>query len=358
MRVLGISLDPSILDKESAVAKRVVSFGRSLDKYYLLVPSRVNKTVQLADNIWVESLAGTKVIILWKIYKRIKELLKVEKLDLLTTQDVYFIAPILIHLAKKFGAKFEAQIHGFEKLRGIRKVLAKYALAKAQIVRTVSVRMKKYLVESFGIAENIIYIAPVFVNKEKILKNLGRVNLRKKYQGSFVFLTIGRLVPVKNIALQIKALSKLNQKVKLVIVGDGPEEDQLRKLAKDLKVEDSIELVGKQVADLPDYYKTADCLLLTSNIEGYGMVVAEAVLADLPVIMTDVGCAGELVENNVNGLVIAIDDFEALVDSMNKVMEDRNLLLKFKEKNPIFKSKILSNEDLSKIILDSWQSKL
>ena len=52
------------------------------------------------------------------------------------------------------------------------------------------------------------------------------------------------------------------------------------------------------------YYKTADLFLLTSNYEGYGMAVVEAMAAGCPVIMTDVGLAGEVLIDKKDGLVV------------------------------------------------------
>jgi glycosyltransferase involved in cell wall biosynthesis len=356
MKVLGISLDVNLLDKNSAVAKRVIDFGRPLDKYYLLIPSSCNQKVQLADNIFVESLgAANKFLVIFKIYKRIRAILQTEKLDLLTTQDVYFIAPVLIYLSKKFKTKFEAQIHGFEKLGVFRKLLARYSLRQADIIRTVSPKMKQYLVDNFSVNPSKIYIAPVFVDRQRIEDSQTKLEL-KKNPAEFIFLTVGRLVPIKNIALQIKALKQLNLKnVRLMVVGDGPSRRALETLVAKENLQASVEFVATYANNLPEYYRSVDCLLITSNQEGYCMVVAEAVLADLPVIMTDVGCAGELVENNLNGFVIPVNDLAALVDKMRQVVQNKKLSEAFRTNNVKYKDKILPQAQLSKIILDNWE---
>ncbi|MFA6253168.1 MAG: glycosyltransferase [Patescibacteria group bacterium] len=357
MKILGISLDPSILDKESIPAQRIIKFGQNLDKYYLLVPTDKDQKSQLAANIFVESLGShNKFFLFFKIYKRISEIIKNEKFDLLTTQDAYFLSLILIFLSRKHGIKFEVQIHGFEKYHGLRKLLANYSLRQADIIRTVSIKTKEYLVDNFSIPAKKIYVSPVFVDRQKIENSKNEFSLRDLYQNDFIFLTVGRLVPVKNIVLQIRAIKKLNlDKVKLVIVGEGPDKANLQALVARENLNKSIIFVDGYIKNLADYYKSADCLLITSNMEGYCMVVAEAVLADLPVIMTDVGCANDLVENNINGFVIPINNLDVLVAKMKKVVEDQKLLTEFKTRHTAYKEKILSQQALSDIIIDNWQ---
>ena len=71
------------------------------------------------------------------------------------------------------------------------------------------------------------------------------------------------------------------------------------------------------------YYKTADLFLLTSNYEGYGRSVIEAMTAGLPVVMTDVGLAREIVINGENGVVVPVGDTKAIVDSIGSLIDDR-----------------------------------
>lgn len=357
MKILGISLDPSILDSKSIPAQRIIKFGENLDKYYLLVPADKDQKSQLASNIYTESLSShNKFFLFFKIYKRISEIIKKEKFDLMTTQDAYFLSLILIFLSRRHGIKFEVQIHGFEKYHGLRKLLANYSLKQSDIIRTVSVKTKEYLVDNFSISAKKIYVSPVFVDRQKIENIKNEFSLRKLYPDDFIFLTVSRLVPVKNIALQIKAIKKLSlNKVKLVIVGEGPEKGNLRSLVASENLNNSVIFIDGYVNNLADYYKSSDCLLITSNMEGYCMVVAEAVLADLPVIMTDVGCAGDLVENNINGFIVPVNDLETLVSKMKKVVEGQKLLAEFKTKHTVYKEKILDQQALSNIIINNWR---
>ena len=343
MKVLSLGLDRNILDKNSSVSKRAFLYEQKLDKYLVLVPEN-----------------GNKVFSFLRLFFALNKILKKEKFDLVSIQDIYFLPLLVWCLQKKYKFKVEIQVHGFEKFNFFRKILFKYNIKKADLIRVVSLRLKNELVNNFEVAENQIYIAPVAVDKNKFSEKNISIDLHQKYPGKFIFLTVSRLVPVKNIALQFEAIAKLSEDIKnkiiLLVIGDGPERRNLQNLVKKLQIEEQVKFIGSGfVIDLASYYQTADCFLLTSYSEGYGMVIAEAILADLPVIMTDVGVAGELVEDNINGFVVPINNVEIFKQKMELLIQDQTLLAKFKNNNKNFKDKILDKEELIDEVINNWR---
>ena len=122
------------------------------------------------------------------------------------------------------------------------------------------------------------------------------------------FLTCSRLVPKKNIDTLLVSYAKYRGAVgpsafSLVIVGDGPERETLEKAASRLGIADSTQFVGfVQYGDLPKYYALAECFLLLSTSEQWGLVVNEAMASMLPVIVsTQCGCVDDLVYHSKNG---------------------------------------------------------
>jgi glycosyltransferase involved in cell wall biosynthesis len=346
MKVLSLGLDRNILDKNSAVAQRAFLYERKLDKYLVLVPDD-----------------GNKILALFKLYFLLKQTLKKDKFDLVTIQDIYFLPLVVWPLRARYKFKVEIQVHGFEKFNIFRRLLFKYNIKKADLVRVVSLRLKKELVNNFKLADNKIYIAPVAVDKNKFLEKNSNINLHQEYPGKFIFLTVSRLVPVKNMALQFEAIARLSEDIKnkiiLLVIGDGPEKNNLQDLVKNLQIEEQVKFLGSGFSlDLVSYYQRADCFLLTSNSEGYGMVIAEAILSNLPVIMTDVGVAGELVEDNINGFVVPVNSLEILQQKMELLIENKELLVKFKNNTSIFKEKILDREELINRVITNWQGLL
>lgn len=353
MKVISLSLDKKIFDSGSQVAQRAIFLGSHLDKYIILVPG-LNKKIELSSKVLALGIGGfNKIQSLFNTKNRLNRLLKEEAFDLLTVQDTAFLAFLGLKVAKKFNLKLEIQVHGFEKGGFFRNYLAKEVLVGADLVRVVSQRLKNYLVKEYGISVEKIYIAPVAINANNLLDS-HTLDLHKIYPEYFIFLTVGRLVPVKNITLQLQAVKNLvdRQKVKLIIVGDGPAKDNLKKLANDLNIREQVIFFGWQ-EKLGDLYHSADCLLLTSDSEGYGLVAAEAKNCHLPVIMTDVGCAGEVIKDTIHGLVIPVNDQEALVQAMEKM---RQVDFHQTIKNNLKQEKKVDNQETFALILQQWQA--
>lgn len=355
MKVINLSLDQKVLDKDSAVAKRALSYGLALDKYLIVVAGQ-NFSLDLSINTRVLGLDGhNKFWTLFKIFQFLDQHLKNNEYNIITIQDVYYMAFMGINLANKYKLKVELQVHGFEKLSYFRKIIAKNNFKKADKIRVVSERLKDQIIKEFGINGEKIYVVPVAIDKNKILNNNQDVKLKQKYPNDFIFLTVSRLVPVKNIAMQIMALAKLdNKNTRLVIIGDGREKDNLLKLSKKLHIADRVNMLG-WIDNIAGYYRSADCFLLSSDSEGYGMVVAEAVLSGLPIIMTDVGVAGELVEDGVNGLVVAVGDQSKFILAMDKTSSDINLRRQFSVNSQKFSNKILDQQELVNNVVEQWK---
>lgn len=355
MRVLCISLDASILDKNSLPAKRVIKFGQILDDYYLLVPG-LGSEVKLTDKIRVlPSGTSNKVLSIFYIYYILKRLLKTGNYQLLTIQDNYFLAVLGVYLAKKYRVKVEVQNHGFEKLTWWRFHLARWAFQRADLIRTVSIRLLTTLQTKFAIDPSKIYVVPVPIEIKRLQSVPSQLDLHEKYPGKFIFLTVGRLVPIKNIALQLKALAALqNPDLILLIAGEGPERDNLANLSETLKIDQQVVFLG-WLEKLTDYYRTSDCLMLTSFSEGFPLVASEAIVYDLPIIMTDVGSAGSLVKNNINGLIVPVANQAALQTAMRSIVADAELRFKLKQGSQQSLGQILESEQVIAIIRQRWQ---
>ena len=359
MKILNLSLDGSILDKNSKVSQRIIEYGKLVDGYIIVVPDKAYKEVRLAEKVFVYgSGGGNKILKLLNIYRVAKKLLKRGKFDIITVQDQYYLALIGWFLARKFKIGLELQIHGFEKYSGLRKKIAKFVIPKANAIRCVSQRLKKQLVKEFGVEEEKITVAPIHVNlKSKILNLKNKENKEHGLNSKFIFLTVSRLAPVKNISLQIRAMAELIKKypnTELWIVGDGAEKSNLKSKISKLKLENNVKLLGWQ--NNPDeFYSQADAFLLTSNYEGWGMVAVEATIFGLPIIMTDVGCAGELIENEKSGLVVPVKNQTKLQEAMIRLISDDNLRNKLAEGAFLAIKNLPSKEETMALYKQSWE---
>ncbi|MCL5782250.1 MAG: glycosyltransferase [Patescibacteria group bacterium] len=224
----------------------------------------------------------------------------------ITCQDS-FTAIVGMHLKKLFGVRLELQIHEDisspyyvqNALRKLRKYLLISYIDRADRIRVVSQRIRKYLIDTLHVDDSKIEVRPISVDKEAIIKAPMTVDLHKKYpQFGKIVLMVGRLEREKNFESAIHSWQKVIKEIPnagLVIVGDGSEMRKLRSLAERLGVEKSVVFEGWLERDeIFSYYKSADLFWNTSLSEGYGMTLAEAYAANCPIVSTDVGIAGEV----------------------------------------------------------------
>ena len=322
LRILNISLDRSMLAADSPVVKRIIGYSKLSEFYTVLTPAEKNQEVKINNNLKIVGVGfKNKIIGLGKIFLAANKLIRDDKCNLISVQDQYYLGLVGLLLARKYKIGLEIQVHGIEKYGGLRKIVAHYILPRADAVRTVSGRLKRYLLDS-KVDESKITVVPVYAGEIKTIKD-------KEYnlKNPAVILTICRLVPVKNIELQLRALADLkkeNLAVELWIVGGGPKKKKLKELSHELNLEPYVKFWGWQ-KDIENFYNQADLFLLTSYAEGWPLVIVEAAQYGLPIIMTDVGSAGELIVNNESGLIIPVNDQNALTQSIKTLLADQNL---------------------------------
>jgi glycosyltransferase involved in cell wall biosynthesis len=139
-----------------------------------------------------------------------------------------------------------------------------------------------------------------------------------------VFQYVGRLKQGKGLYCLLDAFGNLQahneQRVSLILVGDGPEEEGLRRYCTELGLHNVVFTGFKHKEELPRYYATADVFVFPTLGDPYGLVVDEAMACGMPVIATS--AAGEIqdrVKNGVNGYVIPPKDPEALTWTMQNL---------------------------------------
>ncbi len=149
-------------------------------------------------------------------------------------------------------------------------------------------------------------------------KNMARDKLNLP-QAAWIIGNVGRLHYDKDQATLIhafaKALPQLPHDSLLVIVGKGPLEQTLKQLVISLNVESSVIFTGN-VPDAKRYFKAFDVFALTSDSEPFGMVLLEAMAAELPIICTDCGGGAEVVRGV--GDLFTFGDAEELSQLMLK----------------------------------------
>lgn len=139
-------------------------------------------------------------------------------------------------------------------------------------------------------------------------------------------LCVARLYRWKKLDTLIRLAPRLPRGSKLVIVGDGPEEDSLRALAVGLGLADRVVFAGRVPQERVSLYMRAcDVFVLNTRYEGLSHTLLEAMDVGIPIVATAVGGNLELIENGVNGFLVEVDDSEAILTSVRRLLEDQEL---------------------------------
>lgn len=144
---------------------------------------------------------------------------------------------------------------------------------------------------------------------------------------------ISRLEKGKGIECALHAMRSIVKQYpnsKLTIIGDGSVRKELENLAKSLKIEKNVELVGEVPnSDVPKYLASATIYLLTSFSEGFSISLLEAMAAGLPIISTPVGIAPNVCKRWNNGYLVPIKDPQAIYEAVMKITKNPRIKLEF-----------------------------
>jgi L-malate glycosyltransferase len=142
--------------------------------------------------------------------------------------------------------------------------------------------------------------------------------------------TVKSLEKVYRIDLILRAFAGLrkdkNLNIRLLLVGGGQQEAELKQLAVSLGVEEDVRFTGKvSMDDVPDYHRQIDIFINVPEYESFGVSVLEAMACGKPVVVSAVGGLTELVEDGKNGILIPSGDQEALESAVLRLATDAEL---------------------------------
>lgn len=167
-------------------------------------------------------------------------------------------------------------------------------------------------------------------------------------------ISIGRLHPVKDFETLIRVFHKVIKAVPtatLTIVGGGEEYENLKKLCKELKIEDKVEITGMVSQDeVKKYLLSSDIYVMTSLTECFPMVLLEASSCGLPLISFDVPVGPKaIIKENVNGYLIENRNQEEMAKQIVELLQNKEKLANLGRK-----SKEMSYNYLPDKIMKKW----
>jgi glycosyltransferase involved in cell wall biosynthesis len=140
------------------------------------------------------------------------------------------------------------------------------------------------------------------------------------------------LSPLKHVEVAIRSVHWLVERGKkdlvLLVGGSGPEEQRLRRLVESLRLQGHVCFLGFLLEpELPRYFGLADLFCFPSVFETFGIVLAQAIAAGLPVVAADSSAVPQVVQHGITGLSSPPLDVGAMAANIATLLEDRALRL-------------------------------
>ena len=217
--------------------------------------------------------------------------------------------------------------------KGLKEWIKKRLIGPAQICFSTSELHDEYYLK-YGASDDKIYRypftslyekdileSPISLEEKRRLKE--EVGISEKYN----IIYVGSFIRRKGIDLLIKAVSELNDKWGIYLIGGTPTDEYL-KLRKELKIEHLHFVEFKKSSDLKKYYMASDLFVLATREDIWGLVVNEAMANALPVITTKkcgAGCA--LIKNGYNGFLVENENVKELSHRIKNLVESQKVRL-------------------------------
>lgn len=265
---------------------------------------------------------------------------KVRKIDLIysTLIDVGLSSMII---SKLFGTPYFVAIHGMEVTnpRGISKKWIQFVLRNASALIILANRQRVSLLK-LGVSDKKICLIPegIDIDKFNLAIRPQEIVSRFDLDGKKVILTVGRLVKRKGHDMVIKSLPGVLEKVPeaiYLIVGTGPEEQNLRELGGGLGLEEKVIFAGfVPDEDVPKYYSASDVFIMPSreigetDIEGFGLVFLEANACGKPVVGGKSGGISDAVADGVSGILVDPLSVDEISQALITLLSNRELAVK------------------------------
>ncbi len=269
-------------------------------------------------------------------------LMRKNRYSVINTHFVVPSGPVGYLLGKIFCVPNVISLHGGEIYDPSKKMSPHRSKFWSAIVKYLLNRGDRLVAQSSNTRNNAIKyynpkididIIPLPFNSPEI-RNIARSEMDLR-EDDFILTTCGRLVKRKAMDVIIKALSKIpDEKIKLFIIGDGPEKDDLFSLSCVLGLENRVKFLGfVDDEDKYNYLSVADLFVLTSMHEGFCIVYMESMHCGLPIICSNDGGQVDFLKNEENALLIDVGDVESCAEAILRFYNDRDLYKRCAENN-------------------------
>jgi L-malate glycosyltransferase len=221
-----------------------------------------------------------------------------------------------------------------------------FSINESDGVTSVSEHLRNETYHSFKVTREIEVI-PNFIDLEKFKKQK-KDHFKKAIcpHGEALVVHTSNFRKVKRVNDVVSIFNNIHREIpaKLLLIGDGPERNNVEAMARELNIGDAVRFLGKLEA-VEEVLSVADLFLMPSEKESFGLAALEAMACEVPVISTNTGGLPELQVNGVTGFMSPIGDVEDMTRNALYVL-DKDHLLRFKQ-NALARAKEF---DITKIL--------
>jgi glycogen synthase len=245
------------------------------------------------------------------------------------------------HLAKRFRAPLVVTIHATEYgrhqgwvdkhpqsyIHGVERWMAN----RAERLITCSAYMREHVSDIYGLEEERVAVIPNGIDPSELIPvdDLDSLRARFARRDELLVLLVGRLVYEKGFQLALEALPGLIERVgnvRFLVAGSGTAEEELRRQAHELGLDDHGTFLGWIGDDvLHSLYRIADLTVVPSIYEPFGLVALEAMASGCPCLVADTGGLREVVPNEDVGLRFRSRDPDSLASMAERLLTNGTL---------------------------------
>jgi N-acetyl-alpha-D-glucosaminyl L-malate synthase BshA len=208
-----------------------------------------------------------------------------------------------------------------------------YAIEASDAVTTVSKSLREDTYEHFRVQQPIEVI-PNFVELQRYRTDIDPA-LRKAYapNDERILVHTSNFRKVKRVEDIVRIFSRVREEMptKLLLIGDGPERQNIESLCREMGTCQDILFLGK-LRNTEEILPLGDLFLLTSETESFGLAALEAMASGVPVISTDAGGIPEVNEDGVTGYLSPVGDVDKMAEDALTLLSDESLHQRFKER--------------------------
>jgi N-acetyl-alpha-D-glucosaminyl L-malate synthase BshA len=205
--------------------------------------------------------------------------------------------------------------------------ITRYAIEKSDVVTAVSNYLKIESEKKFGIEEGKIKTVYNFINQETFNPSLISQS-SEKTDGKTIFLHLSNLRSVKRPLDVIKIFHKVTRSTKkpleLWVVGEGPLQYEMMKLAEELNIENKVKFLGIR-GGIGALIASTHLMLLPSEQESFGLAALEAMACGVPVLASRVGGLPEVIEDGKTGLLFELGNIQEAAEKVVNMLENEKL---------------------------------